>query len=216
MPILSWSNAGMTALLQFGPSTTLADALVSERAPVLFDTALAFKTPQLLKIVALWNEKRGQRPMPQRADFDMRSLAPVLRQTSFMDIVRDGVCTRFHVRLMGSALDQYLMPMTGKFIDEVVPPYFVQRWTAMFQRAIDAKGPVRFASRMEFKDQLSTIGEVFISTLSNGGLEPEEIMCVIFHYASDVRSPHEFQIYRDLEAELSTTFGASSPVTSKA
>lgn len=206
----------MTALMHFGPSTTLADAIIGERAHVLIDQSLNFRTPQLQDVVALWNEKRGQRLMPQRSDFDMRSLAPVLRQTSFLEIVRTGGTTRFRARLMGSALDQYLMPMTGKFIDEVVPPYFVQRWSAMFQRAIDCRGPIRFTSQMEFKDQLSTIGEGFISVLSRNEAEPEEIMCVIFHYPSDVRSAREFKIYGELETDLCAAFGASPAVASYA
>jgi hypothetical protein len=206
----------MTALMQFGPSTTLADALISERAPVLFDTTLAFKTPQLQKVLELWRERRGQRLMPRRSDFDMRSLAPSLRQTCFLDIVQNDASTRFYVRLMGSALDQHLMPMTGKFIDEAVPSYFVERWSALYQRTIDSRTPVRVVSRTEFKDQLSTIAEGFFSALSKGGSQPDEIMCVIFHYASDVRCARGIQIYRDLEAELSATFGPSSAVTSKA
>lgn len=206
----------MSALTYFGPSTGLADAILGQRAPLLFDRSLRVKTPALQRALATWHAKRGDRKMPARADFGMRDLAGMLPQTCILQIVPKENGCRFFVRLMGTALDQTLAPITGRFVDEAVPPQFAARWEMMFMSAVDAVAPVRISSRVAYRDQLYLIGEGLIMPLSDDGETSSGVMVIIFHYGSDSQDPERMNLYASLASELETTIGTEADVTSKA
>jgi hypothetical protein len=192
----------MSALNHFGPSTGLADAILGQRAPLLFDPSLQVKTPQLKRALEVWNEKRGARTMPARADFSMRDLGCVLPQLSIVQIVNDGGRQRFKIRLMGTSLDQHLAPITGKFVDEAVPPHFSDRWKSIYMSALSIRAPMRISSRTAFRDQLYLIGEGLALPLSDDGETPTGVMVVIFHYGSDAHDEQRLQLFAALTQEL--------------
>jgi len=197
----------MSALNYFGPSTGLADAILGQRAPMLFDPALNLKTAELQLILALWNEKRGARRMPPRAGFSMRDLSFALPQLCFVDVVQDGGRTRYKIRLMGTSMDHHLAPITGKFVDEAVPPQFVERWETMYTRALDARAPIRVSSRVAFRDQFYLIGEGLVLPLANDGETPSGLLVVIFHYGSDTQDEKRLRLFAALTQELDQAFG---------
>jgi hypothetical protein len=204
----------MSALNHFGPSTGLSDAILGQRAPLLFDASLQVRTPQLRQVLDVWNAKRGERRMPSRSDFDMRDLACALPQTSIVQIVHEGDRRRFRIRLMGTSLDQHLAPVTGKFVDEAVPPHFVERWTSLYESAIGPRAPMRVASRTAFRDQLYLIGEGLVLPLSDDGQVPSGVLVVLFHYGSDAHDVARQTLFASLTQELDQEFGNSAPVTS--
>jgi hypothetical protein len=195
----------MSALNHFGPSTRLADAILGQRAPLLFDASLQLKTPQLRRALEVWNQKRGARRMPARSDFDMRDLCCVLPQLSIVKIVHEGGRQRFQIRLMGTSLDQHLAPITGKFVDEAVPPHFFERWESIYMSALDGKAPMRVSSRTAFRDQLYLIGEGLVLPLSDDGETPNGLMVVIFHYGSGAHDEQRLQLFASLMQELEPT-----------
>lgn len=197
----------MSALNHFGPSTGLADAILGQRAPLLFDASLQVKTPQLKRALEVWNEKRGARRMPARSDFDIRDLRFTLPQLSIVQIVREGERLRYKIRLMGTSLDQHLAPITGKFVDEAVPPHFVERWVSIYMSALSIRAPMRISSRVAFRDQLYLIGEGLMLPLSEDGETPWGLFAVIFHYGSDAHDRQRLRLYADLTRELDLAYG---------
>jgi hypothetical protein len=200
----------MSALNHFGPSTGLADAILGQRAPLLFDASLQVKTPQLKRALEVWQQKRGARRMPARSDFDMRDLSCVLPQLSIVQIVHEGGRQRFKIRLMGTSLDQHLAPITGRFVDEAVPPHFVERWNSIYMSALSIRAPMRISSRVAFRDQLYLIGEGLVLPLSDDGETPTGLMVVIFHYGSDAHDEQRLQLFAALTQELEQAQVASA------
>ena len=101
--------------------------------PLFGDPALNFVTPQLKTAFEIWREKSGPRPMPARSEFSLRDLKPVLPNLAFIQILREGSRFRLRAKLVGTELDRFMGgPVTGLFVDEVVPPRFVEKWLALW------------------------------------------------------------------------------------
>lgn len=179
----------------------LTTAVVGQRSPMLFDQKLALQTPALREMLAVWENKRGARDMPARADFSIRDLVKVLPQTGIVELRHAPQGTRFLIRLNGSALDHFFAPLTGRFIDEAVSPYFAERWASIFMAPVNARGPVRGVSRTEFRDQLYLVGETLLLPLSQDGVTPSGVLYAVFHYSSNEVNARRVQVYEALWEE---------------
>jgi PAS domain S-box-containing protein len=75
--------------------------------------------PELDALLALWREIRGDRPLPLRADFDLRRVKRWATQLSIATVTPNG---RFQFRLFGTELSRvYGRDLTGHFLDELTP-----------------------------------------------------------------------------------------------
>jgi len=84
------------------------------------DASLENYHPLLRRLLELWNTKRGNRPMPVRADFDVFELKDWLGNLMLIDVLPGA--TEFRYRLYGSVLASYYdRDLTGKLTD-VLPP----------------------------------------------------------------------------------------------
>ena len=170
-----------TAPSDFGASRVAG----SHGAPWFGSYQLDFVTPQLRQVAAVWEAKRGSRTMPSRGDLTIRDLKLVLPNVTFMDIMREGERLRFRVRMMGSALDELIAPITGRFIDEVVPPHFNAKWTAQWLPAIEGRRLRRAAGRVEYAERRWYVAESLYAPLAEDGETPDVLMVVAFYHAID-------------------------------
>jgi len=157
----------------------------SHGAPWFGTYELDFATPELARVAAAWEAKRGARTMPARADLGIRDLKFALPNLTFLDIVRGGEQLRFRVRMMGSVLDEQVAPMTGRFLDEVVPAHFASKWAGQWMPAIDGRRPRRAAGRVEFAGRRWYVAESLYAPLANDGETPDILMVVAFYHALD-------------------------------
>lgn len=179
----------------------LTTAVAGQRSPMLFDHKLALQTPALREMLAVWEDKRGERAMPRRTDFSIRDLVKVLPQTGIVDLHHEPKGTRFFIRLNGSALDHFFAPLTGRFIDEAVSPYFAERWASIFMAPVNARAAVRGVSRTEFRNQLYLVGEALLLPLSEDGETATGVLYAVFHYSSNEVNARRAQVYEALTEE---------------
>jgi hypothetical protein len=139
-------------------------------------------TPQLQRILGVWEECRGARTLPARTSLTLPALKFALPQLGILDIVDDGPQTRFRVRLMGGELDRILAPMTGRFIDDAVPSPHLERWTSMLSRALHLRAPIRAASRMEYRDQRRYLVEALVAPLADDGETPDRLLVACYYH----------------------------------
>ncbi len=181
----------------------------SHGAPWFGTYELDFETPQLTRAAALWEAKRGSRTMPARTDLTIRDLKFALPNLTFMDIVRGGEQLRFRVRMMGSVLDELVAPVTGRFIDEVVPPHFAGKWLAQWMPAVDGRKLRRAAGRVEFAGRRWYVAESLYAPLASDGETPDILMVVAFYHAIDNADGG----MRDIAARLKTEIEARCATT---
>jgi PAS domain S-box-containing protein len=68
---------------------------------------------------ALWNELRGDRPLPQREEFDLTTMIRWAPHLSVAAVMPDG---RIQFRLFGTELARvYGQDLTGRYLDELTP-----------------------------------------------------------------------------------------------
>jgi hypothetical protein len=131
----------------------------------LCDATLRFNHPDLTKLLTLWRNEAGDKPIPLRRTMSPRLLKSLLRDIAIYERVGDGGDRRYRVRLMGTSFAQILGDLTGKFIDEAVPEPFVPRWHAALDATLGAGAPLRFLGREDTKGLTFLTGEFFSAPL---------------------------------------------------
>lgn len=95
--------------------------------------------PRLRRLYDYWDGKRGERPMPARADLDPVDIRFVIGDVVLADVI-DGEPPHFRIRLHGSNLvDRVHCELTGKMLDEMPAPEFRDLVTRSFRKVVRTK-----------------------------------------------------------------------------
>ncbi len=184
------------------PSDSDATPAGPGSAPWFADPTLQFVTPELKRALDVWQEKRGTRTMPAREDLTIRDLAFVLPNIGFVDIVTTDGMPRFKVRLMGSVLDEFVAPMTGRFVDEAVPERFAKKWATHWQPSIDQRAPLRAVARVEFAERRWYVSEALHAPLAQDGETPDVLMVAAYFHSSEGFEGRSREMAERLQREL--------------
>lgn len=155
----------------------------SPRPRFVRDLHLNFVTPPLQRLLALWDAKRGACRFPSRDAFSLRDLSFVLPNLALIDLSSEGSRPRYRVRLMGGQLDTYFGPLTGKYIDEALPPYTVEKWASIWQATVEAEQALRSIGPVEIEGKDFYVFETFCAPLGLDGAPPTMLMVATFFHA---------------------------------
>lgn len=131
---------------------------LTEKAPdhVVFSQGEAVEHPDLKALLALWNEKRGERRMPVRADFTPHDMRTYLRRIHLYDVLDHG--RNFRIRVMGTSLTIGLgSDPTGKMITEHPDAQAGHRFMLILQHVVSVGRPVRVVADHLIPERLSTM-----------------------------------------------------------
>lgn len=170
--------------------------------PMLCTPSRDYKTPKLRGLNEVWEAKRGKRRMPCRSDLTLRDIKFAASNVGFIRATREGERRRYKILLMGGELETYITPMSGHFIEEVVPQHFVQKWTILWEAALDARVPLRTVGRLEFNDRRLCIVESLVAPLGHDGETPDAIVTAVYFHMLDNPRPHQAEICSMLKDEL--------------
>ena len=139
--------------------------------PFVIDTSAAFTRPTTIRALEYWRSRKGDRVMPSRADISPAALRSVLPQIALVDVPAAGDRpTAYVVRLAGDAIHQTFGPLTGKPVDEILPPEILERWIACFDAARTALAPVRVvAPQIAYQGKTWLQAEAFFAPLGQDG-----------------------------------------------
>jgi hypothetical protein len=113
------------------------------------DPSLAFESPALAEIVAVWQTVRAGRPLPARTDFSARALARHLKNIAFIERVQLPTGPRrYRFGFFGSGLARWCGDRTGSFIDEAIPPPYTESWHAGYDMLAQYRAPLRYVSTL--------------------------------------------------------------------
>jgi hypothetical protein len=147
--------------------------------PMRADASLAFCAASLLEADRVWHEKANGRAMPSREDMSPRALKAFLTEVALHDVVYEADKIRYRSRVTGTKLAQTHGSGRGQFIDEAIPSPYRERWTAMLTLALDAGGPVRVTSTIEYQDRNYLQAEILCAPLGTVGSNPDTIFIVL-------------------------------------
>lgn len=140
------------------------------------DTTLAFRRPELAALLALWNSQ-AKGAAPHRHHMTPQLLKAHLPHVAIYERFQpEQGERRYRVRLMGTQFAHVMGDLTGKFIDEAVPPQFLPRWYAALDAVLDHGVPLRFLSRSDTSGKTFLYGEFLEAPL----LAPDGSMSMVF------------------------------------
>jgi hypothetical protein len=123
--------------------------------------------PPLRRLYDYWNEKRGERAMPSRADLDPADMRFMLGSILLADVLRDPL--RFRVRLHGTELARRSgYELSGKMLDELPQPQFRALTHRSWAKSVETRTPFH-AIRDRVLDGRAARYEALILPLSRDG-----------------------------------------------
>jgi hypothetical protein len=135
--------------------------------------------PILKRMVVFWNEKRGARDWPLRADFDPLEFWFAVGYVSLIDVRVESGRRRYFFRLDGTRqVDLFGVDFTGKFLDQVYDAEGLKLAEHSYGTAVDQGEPQYFARQVEFHDRPIQY-EVAILPLSRSGTRVDMLMTVV-------------------------------------
>ncbi|HEX3675602.1 MAG TPA: PAS domain-containing protein [Rhizomicrobium sp.] len=137
--------------------------------PIVIDRTVALTREMTAKAYAYWKSVRGARAMPARKDMTLPGMREFLRHIAFVELrpMADGR-TAFFVRLAGDKIENVFGSITGKTLNEFLPTALEARWRLVFEAALEARAPVRIASRVVFGGKEYLASEVLMAPLGDG------------------------------------------------
>lgn len=133
-----------------------------ENHDILADPDGRFDRHELNELCALWRAKAAD-GIPQRCDFSLRDLAPILRHVSIMERCETG---RYRYRFHGSKLAELMGDRTNTYVDEAVPEDTYLLWKENFDAVLEGGAPVRIVSTQGSPRFDFVVGESFVAPLA--------------------------------------------------
>ncbi len=139
--------------------------------------------PGIAALAAYWEQKRGARPLADRADIQPSEIVPLLPHITICEVTNGGA--DFRVRIFGTALVELVgEERTGKFLSEFGkncnPPTkasLVQgRWLEVHQRACQSRGPVFATGRMSSSARPYIVWHAVACPLTTGDHEITQML----------------------------------------
>lgn len=116
------------------------------------DPDLHFQNPKLHGLVRYWEEKRGTRPMPSRADIDPLELGEHMGNLILIDVEHEPVRLRY--RLVGTNITAAMArDSTGKYYDEIYAEENLKHIYASFHWIFEHKAPLRTHGQAYYPDK---------------------------------------------------------------
>ena len=108
---------------------------------------------RLRRLLAYWQEKRGERPFPTKAEIDPLEFPYILGYVTLVDVER--VPRRYRFRLDGSILVALSgTDYTGRYLDELPGAEYVAFIQETYDRVVDSGEPFRYRKNELLDQQL--------------------------------------------------------------
>jgi hypothetical protein len=139
---------------------------VARLRPLQFDWDLQFTREPTRLASEYWQSRLQDRTMPARTDLQPAAMRKFTQHIGLIDIRRDrGPHVEYFIRRAGGEWEQVFGPMTGRFIDEFLPPQIEMRWRQVFDAARERKAPLRATTGIHFQGKVWLTTEMFVAPL---------------------------------------------------
>jgi hypothetical protein len=139
----------------------------------------------LSALLNYWRSKLAGRPMPRRADIEPTDIPQLLPHLQLVDRV-DG---RFRYRLAGTAIVvAYGSELTGKFVDEIIPPARRAVAEGHYNTVYETKRPLFVRNKYTTTRDIDIVASRVILPLSDDGTTVSMVVTAqTFEYGAQVR-----------------------------
>ena len=137
-----------------------------------------FREPALAEALAVWREKANGNSAPRRSDMTPQAMRNFVKRVALFEAVPTECGTRYRARITGQEFTFAYADMTGKFIDEVVPPKYLVRWMAAVEAVQAHMGPFRMIGVPEAFDRDHSVLEMLLAPLLDDDDKPNFVLFV--------------------------------------
>jgi len=128
----------------------------------------------LLNLHEYWAERRGKKPVLDRADVDPTDIPTILPHLYLTDVLPDG---GFRVRLIGTHMVQRLgWDPTGKKISEILNGQYLEYVHSFLYAAVEARNPVFCESNYSIPGKDFLRVKRLILPMTHGGTTIDQLM----------------------------------------
>jgi hypothetical protein len=148
------------------------------------DRALA-RDKVLSALLDYWRSKLAGRAMPRRADIEPTEIPQLL---PYLQLI-DRVGGRYRYRLAGTAIvAAYGSELTGKFVDEIIPPARRAVAEGHYNTAYETRHPIFVRNKYTTTRDIDIVASRVILPLSEDGTSVSMlVMAQTFEYGAEVR-----------------------------
>jgi hypothetical protein len=162
------------------PALALNRLAKKEGWTVQCDTLLVFDRAELCSVREVWRSLCRPAHLPARTDFTFAHLKSFLRDTSILEVVREHQSLRYLHRLVGSAVVQRMGELTGKFLDDFLPPPIYRKTAVYFDAVVETRCPLRVVTDFTLEKIRHVRGEGLVLPLSADGAVPDMLLSVSY------------------------------------
>lgn len=139
------------------------------------DPSLSFEAECLSDMLRRWERWRGERPMPERADFGPADLRGHLGWVVLIDV--EPAPLRFRYRLIGSEVTQAVgRDSTGRYLDDLYRPEIYETAITSFREILACRRPMRAFGTLRHAEKGYVPFEAIDMPFANGSGEVGLIM----------------------------------------
>jgi hypothetical protein len=148
-----------------------------------FDWDLQARQPAIIRARDYWQLRRGERAMPNRADLDPVAMRSFTEHVGLVEVRRDTSAeVDYFIRRAGTRWEDVFGAMTGRLIQEFLPPEVETRWRQVFDAVCQKKAPLRVTTDILFQNKSWLEAELFVGPLGDG-----EVAMLLLAFASRAR-----------------------------
>lgn len=137
--------------------------------PTANDFGLSFTHPVTRAGSAYWQQRRGNRILPDVAEFCVRDMRSFITHVMLIDV--SDPCwpvPGYRVRLAGDDVRKTFGDIKGKWLHQFLSPEVESRWRSALNAAIATKSPLRNYGFLLFESRSWTQYEVLVAPTGSG------------------------------------------------
>ena len=135
--------------------------------PLQLDWNLEFTQTPTILARDYWRSRRRAYGMPARADIAPAAMRKFVAHAGLSEIRPGTRQVDYFIRLAGTRWEDVFGPMTGRFLEDFLPPEIEMRWRTVFDAVRKAATPVGIATGIEFQGKSWLTCEMFVAPLGD-------------------------------------------------
>ena len=134
-------------------------------SPAEIDPTLAFEREPNKLAFAYWQNRCAGRSMPARAELDPVAMKKFTPHVGLVEPRPTAAGTGYFIRRAGSRWEDVYGAMTGKLLQDFLPPHLVPAWHAVFEGVATSAKPIRLTTQVDFQDKNWLAIELMVAPL---------------------------------------------------
>ena len=107
--------------------------------------------------------------MPSRADLNPVAMKHFTAHVGIVEVRRNSRETEYFIRRAGTRWEDVYGQMTGKILQEFLPPHLAPAWQSVFDEVAAAAMPIRLTTQVDFENKTWLDIELMVAPLGDHG-----------------------------------------------